>query len=447
MISFTLLPLIFSLSSVMAHDSHQTNRRLPSPSWHHSRDHPVSSLFRREDPDDDGIDYPDVGTPEWLSKYPAGLPDPAQMPSVWNDALNAAVAAGKIPNIPVSSETLTYPDGHDSAGPKSAHRPPSFAQAPQDLYGLGFDDGPLPSSGKLYDFLKQNNEVATNFLIGRTIRENPEMFLCAYDEGHDLAVHTYTHPHMTTQTNEQVVAQLGWTLQIIHDSAGGRVAKYWRPPYGVSDRRVSAIVREIFGLTTIIWNHDTDDWALASGGTTLQATQDKMTQWTTGPKEPGLIVLNHETSDLSVQSFINTYPLIKSNGWTIKSMAQIANDTDSSPYRNAPSTEDGPVLRQDILAGSVPQSSTTDSNSQNGASPNNNDNNNPSSSGGTKSSNSATSPGQPSPVRNSTASQTVSASSVHPSQSTNSALSVFATRTLGWTSVGFVLAHLLISYL
>lgn len=61
---------------------------------------------------------------------------------------------------------------------------------------------------------------------------------------------------MTTLSNADVVAQLGWTLQLIYNSTGGRLARYWRPPYGDTDARVDAIAREVFGLTTIIWNNE-----------------------------------------------------------------------------------------------------------------------------------------------------------------------------------------------
>lgn len=61
---------------------------------------------------------------------------------------------------------------------------------------------------------------------------------------------------MTTKTNGEVLAELGWTMQIIHNSTGGRVPKYWRPPYGDSDARVRAIAKEVFGLTTVIWNRE-----------------------------------------------------------------------------------------------------------------------------------------------------------------------------------------------
>ena len=69
-------------------------------------------------------------------------------------------------------------------------------------------------------------------------------------------MHTWTHPYMTSLSNEDVVAQLAWTMQIIHDSTGGRVPRFWRPPYGDSDTRVSAIAKEVLGMITVIWNQE-----------------------------------------------------------------------------------------------------------------------------------------------------------------------------------------------
>ena len=72
----------------------------------------------------------------------------------------------------------------------------------------------------------------------------------------DIAVHTWTHPYMTTLTNLEVVGEFGWTMQLIHNSTGGRVPRYWRPPFGDSDERVRSIAKEVFGLTTVIWNQE-----------------------------------------------------------------------------------------------------------------------------------------------------------------------------------------------
>lgn len=59
---------------------------------------------------------------------------------------------------------------------------------------------------------------------------------------------------MTTLTNEQVVGELGWTMQALSDLNGGRVPKFWRPPYGDVDNRVRAIAKGVFDLETVLWD-------------------------------------------------------------------------------------------------------------------------------------------------------------------------------------------------
>lgn len=48
----------------------------------------------------------------------------------------------------------------------------------------------------------------------------PEAAVCAIQSGHTLCAHTWSHPQMTTQTNEQVVAQLYWAIRAIKDAVG-----------------------------------------------------------------------------------------------------------------------------------------------------------------------------------------------------------------------------------
>lgn len=59
---------------------------------------------------------------------------------------------------------------------------------------------------------------------------------------------------VTTLTNKQVVAELGWTMQALSDLNGGRIPMYWRPPYGDVDNRVRAIAKGVFGLVTVLWD-------------------------------------------------------------------------------------------------------------------------------------------------------------------------------------------------
>ena len=49
---------------------------------------------------------------------------------------------------------------------------------------------------------------------------------------------------MSSLSNEGVVAELGWTMQILTDSNYGKIPAFWRPPYGDCDNRVRAIAKE-----------------------------------------------------------------------------------------------------------------------------------------------------------------------------------------------------------
>ncbi len=73
------------------------------------------------------------------------------MPQAWKDALDAAVKAGKIPDIPPSISTggnPTYPDGLDPMSDEvcsatyKCRNPDDVWDAPDGHVGIGFDDGP-----------------------------------------------------------------------------------------------------------------------------------------------------------------------------------------------------------------------------------------------------------------------------------------------------------------
>ncbi len=52
-----------------------------------------------------------------------------------------------------------------------------------------------------------------------------------------------------------------------------------------------------------------------------------MDQWLSGPKSPGLIILEHELADLCVQAFMDNYPKMLQNGWKIISVSQLVTST------------------------------------------------------------------------------------------------------------------------
>jgi len=79
----------------------------------------------------------------------------------------------------------------------------SLSKSEQKIAYLTFDDGPtLKATPKILDILKEENVVATFFVVGKHVKENPELVKRAYDEGHFIANHGYNHNNSKLYKND-----------------------------------------------------------------------------------------------------------------------------------------------------------------------------------------------------------------------------------------------------
>ncbi|KAJ7284458.1 hypothetical protein C8J57DRAFT_1447010 [Mycena rebaudengoi] len=139
--------------------------------------------------------------------------------------------------------------------------------------GLSYDDGPDTYTPDLLRYMHEKNIKSTFFVVGSRIISYPAMLQTEYMEGHQIAVHTWSHFPLTTLTNEQIIGELGWSKKVIKDVLGVTPTQF-RPPFGDIDNRVRAIAKAM-DLEAVIWTRlspvatfDTDDFDLHSGHTT-----------------------------------------------------------------------------------------------------------------------------------------------------------------------------------
>ena len=109
---------------------------------------------------------------------------------------------------------------------------------------MTFDDGPSPYTPALLDYLKSINEKVTFFIVGTQVLQYPEILKRAYDEGHEIAMHSWSHHNMASLTNEQVIAELKWNEQVIKEVIGVS-PRFFRPPFGNIDNRVRDIAKAL----------------------------------------------------------------------------------------------------------------------------------------------------------------------------------------------------------
>ncbi|KAG6902574.1 hypothetical protein C0995_014580 [Termitomyces sp. Mi166 len=152
----------------------------------------------------------------------------------------------------------------------------------------------------LLNYLDQKNISATFFVVGSRVIERPQLLIEEYMAGHEISVHTWSHKHLTSLTNEQIVAELGWTRHAIR-TVLGVTPTTMRPPYGDIDDRVRAIALAM-GLVPIMWTRTPGDWKVAGGmvaGPDSFATFQNILSNAT-VIDTGFIVLQHDLYQITV---------------------------------------------------------------------------------------------------------------------------------------------------
>jgi len=124
---------------------------------------------------------------------------------------------------------------------------------------ITFDDGPNPSiTPKLLDLLDRHNAKATFFLIGRYVRECPELVQETAARAHLVGNHTETHPNLFRRSRREIRIE----LRLCHDAisnALGSPPKWFRPPFGMRNPWVIPVAREL-GYRTVMWTLIPGDW-------------------------------------------------------------------------------------------------------------------------------------------------------------------------------------------
>ncbi|KAK2462027.1 hypothetical protein APHAL10511_006490 [Amanita phalloides] len=220
-------------------------------------------------------------------------------------------------------------------------------------WGLTYDDGPAYYTTQLLDYLDQVQLKSTFFVVGSRVVSFPSILQYEYLDQHQIAVHTWSHPPLTTLTNEQVIAELGWSKKAIKDVLGV-TPNMMRPPYGDIDDRVRAI-SVAMGLQPVMWSRistiatfDTGDFNI-HGGTisvsqVLQNWENIIGNATT--RSNGFIVLEHDLFQQTVE-VATGYILpdaLAHNEFTIKPVISCLNRTMSDAYIELNNNKTNPPL-------------------------------------------------------------------------------------------------------
>ncbi len=185
-----------------------------------------------------------------------------QEAKAYNNRDLAQIIAEKNPIVKIKVENLGYEDLQKLK-----------AKIPQNLTMLTFDDGPDPeTTPKILALLDKYNQKATFFILGDRAQKHPEIVREIERRGHEIAVHTMTHPDLRQITPLRRRQEIQQSVKILKSILGKDFKPVWfRAPYGALSPGVSEyayrsrnneITKEINDndLGLVHWTIITDDW-------------------------------------------------------------------------------------------------------------------------------------------------------------------------------------------
>ncbi len=124
---------------------------------------------------------------------------------------------------------------------------------------LTYDDGPNdPHTLKLLEVLGKYDVRATFFMIGRYVKERPDIARAVAQAGQVIGNHTFRHPLLTFKSAAETGAELVDCRSALQDAVGEH-SNLFRPPFGGRRPATLRIAREL-GLQPIMWNVTGYDW-------------------------------------------------------------------------------------------------------------------------------------------------------------------------------------------
>ncbi|MEU1165049.1 bifunctional polysaccharide deacetylase/glycosyltransferase family 2 protein [Streptomyces sp. NPDC005921] len=191
---------------------------------------------------------------------------------------------------------------------------------------LTFDDGPDPTwTPKVLDVLKKHHAHAVFFVTGTMTSRYPQLVRRMVAEGHEVGVHTFSHPDLSYQSKKRIDWELSQTQLAITGAAGIRTSLF-RPPYSsfadAMDDRSWPVTEYIGsrGYITVVNDTDSEDWRKPGVGQIIRNATPR------GGK--GAIVLMHDSGGdrhQTVRALDEFLPRLERQGYTFDNLTEALN--------------------------------------------------------------------------------------------------------------------------
>ena len=187
---------------------------------------------------------------------------------------------------------------------------------------LTFDDGPSENTDHILDSLEEYNVRATFFCLAKEGKENTARYKRIVEEGHTLAMHSYSHNYQTIYANLDAFKEDVLKISDFLYEATGIRPEYYRFPGGssntVSKVSMKKCIRYINKkkLTYFDWNAQNDD---ATGKTYTASQLVSHAMEGVGKAGDNVVLLMHDekTKAATAESIPKLIQTLKDAGYDI----------------------------------------------------------------------------------------------------------------------------------
>lgn len=180
---------------------------------------------------------------------------------------------------------------------------------------LTFDNGYENGfTAPILDTLREKKVPAAFFVTGHYVKDQPELIKRMVDEGHIVGNHSWSHPDMTTMSNDQIRQELARVKDGVAAISSQKSMHYLRPPRGIFNDRVLAVSREE-GYTSVFWSLAYKDWEVNNQKGADYAYQQIMKQL-----HPGSIMLIHSVSSDNAGALPRVIDDARAKGYEFESL-------------------------------------------------------------------------------------------------------------------------------
>lgn len=192
-----------------------------------------------------------------------------------------------------------------------------------------FDDGPHPTyTPKILDILKKYNAKGTFYVLGSRVNTSPSIVARMVNEGHEVGVHTWNHPSLTKCSMATVRSEMERTIAAIQ-KASNYTPRTMRPPYGAINANLVDFFAQQYGMSTIMWSIDTNDWRKPGVQKVINEAVNKA--------RPGSIILIHDIHASSYQAVEGIVAGLIARGFKLVTVSQLmAMQSSSAPMASTP---------------------------------------------------------------------------------------------------------------